>query len=130
MSERQPAGRSTLALALVFVLGACGSLTPTSAPTVQPSEPAPTDRSTQRPASEVYAEIRDAVAIIRGLPATASVDPVTIDEAQMRANLAAEFDAVQTPAQLRDAEDLLIALGLLPSGASLRALEVENQGAQ
>ena len=105
--------------------------TPTATPTSAiPSQPAPAASGTPRPAAEVYAEIRDAVDAIRGLQPTAAVDPVTIDEAQMRTNLQAEFDAAQTPAQLKDAEDLLITLGLLPSGASLRALTSTSRADQ
>jgi hypothetical protein len=129
MSVRPSATRAgLLAVALGIVLAGCGTVAPTQTPVA--TQPSATATETSRPPAEVYAEIRDAVAAIRGLQPTAAVDPVTIDEAQMRANLQAEFDAAQTPAQLRDAEDLLITLGLLPSGASLRALYLDLQGDQ
>lgn len=125
MLLRDPALRTaTLALAFGLFVTGCNSVTPTAAP------PTATATAPARPPAEVYAEIRAAVAEIRGLQPTAAVDPVTIDEAQMRVNLQAEFDATQSPAQLKDAEDLLIALGLLPSGASLRALYLDLQGDQ
>jgi hypothetical protein len=132
MTRRDPTRRNaTLTLALVFALAGCGSVTPTATPTEGvPSQPPPTAPGTARPAAEVYAAIRDAVVAIRGLAPTSAVEPVTIDETQMRANLQAEFDAAQTPTQLKDAEDMLIALGLLPGGASLRALYLDLQGDQ
>lgn len=118
-----------LALAFGFALSACGTVSPTAAPTFVPTS-APTDPVTPRPPAEVYAEIRDAVVAIRGLQPTAAVDPVTIGETQLRTNLEAEFDAAQTPAQLKDAEDMLITLGLLPKGSSLRALTLDFQAGQ
>jgi hypothetical protein len=78
----------------------------------------------------VYAEIRAAVEQIRGLKPTAAVDPVTIDEAQLRSNLVSEFDTSYKPADLKNAEDELIALGFLPAGSSLRALTLAFQGGQ
>ena len=118
------------AAALALVIAACGTTTPspspTSVPTIGPSVPSGTDR----PPAEVYAEIRGAVAGIRMLQPTADVDPVTIDEDVLRTNFEAEFDRVYTPTLLRDTEDLLIALGLLPAGASLRAITLAFQAGQ
>jgi predicted small lipoprotein YifL len=125
-------------LAAILALAACGTDGPspspsagaTSAPTSAPSQPAPTEGPSARPAAEVYEEIRAAVASIRGLEPTSAVDPVTIDEAQLIENFTAEFDAAMTAQQLRDSEDLLITLGLLPPGSSLRALTLNLQGGQ
>ncbi len=125
-------------LAVILALAACGTDGPTQAPTAGAtpgptpgsSQPAPTAAASARPAAEVYAEIRAAVESIRGLEPTSAVDPVTIDEAQLVKNFTAEFDAAQTPQQLKDAEDLLITLGLLPPGSSLRALTLDLQAGQ
>jgi type IV pilus biogenesis protein CpaD/CtpE len=138
MTSRTPA-RHALAAALTLALlpAACGTTAPTPAPTSTPtptpaitSVPASDVPASSRPAVEVYAEIRTAVEAIRGLKPTKAVEPVVIDETQLRANLAAEFDAARTPEQLKDGEDLLIALGLLPAGASLRQLTLDFQGGQ
>lgn len=123
------------ALTLVFLLAACGSVVPSVAPTATPAGPTPSaPRATagQLPpdAAAVYAAIRSQVEAIRGLQPTAAVDPVTIDENQLRTNLEAEFDATYAPAQLKDTEALLIALGLLPQGSSLRALTLDFQSGQ
>lgn len=132
----QPMIRRTagLALALGFALAGCGLVAPiqTPAPTLTqaPTQPTATAADTPRPPAEVYAEIRDAVVAIRGLQPTSAVDPVTIDETQLRTNLEAEFDAALTPPQLKEAEDLLITLGLLPRGSALRALTLDFQAGQ
>lgn len=136
MSLRQPARRTaSFALALGLTVAGCSTVTPTTPPTQPTASVAPTPNPVQatdppRPPAEVYAEIRDQVVAIRGLKPTASVDPVTIDETQLRVNLEAEFDASQTPAELKEAEELLITLGLLPKGASVRALTLDFQSGQ
>ena len=131
-----PRRSATLAALLAAVLAACSTTqpspspaptpAPTSAPTALPATPAPT----ARPLAEVYAEIRTQVEGIRGLAPTAAVDPVVIDAAQLTTNLTAEFDATYTGDTLRNAEDELIALGLLPAGSSLRAITLAFQGGQ
>ena len=112
-----------LAMALALVLAACDTTAPTGPPTAAPSP-------TARPAAEIYAAIQGAVEAIRGFDPTAAVAPVAIDEAQLRKNIETEFDAAQTPEQLKDTEDLLITLGLLPEGASLRAMTLDFQAGQ
>lgn len=124
-----PGGRRppTLVLAAVLVLAGCGPVAPTAAPTpTGPTDP----QGTTRPAAELYAEIRADVEAIRGLKPTAAVDPVTIDEASLRTNLEAEFDAENPPAELANAEAILRALGLLKPGASLRAATLDFQAGQ
>jgi hypothetical protein len=117
---RRPAA---LLASLALGMAACGTPGPTSQPTPGVS-PSP------RPIAETYAEIRDQVEAIRGFQPTADVEPVTIDEAQLLENFTAEFDKAQTPEQLKDAEDLLITLGLLPPGSSLRALTLDFSAGQ
>ena len=124
--------RLVACLAATVLLVAC-TPGPTSAPTatspaVLPTAQNPSPGSSAPPAAEVYSEIRTAVEAIRGLQPTADVDPVTIDEAQLRANLTAEFDAENTASDLRFSEESLIALGLLPVGSSLRDLILDFQG--
>jgi hypothetical protein len=128
MSSRRSTRRSADLVLVALLLAGCGTVAPTEAPTDAPSAPVPT--GTSRPAAEIYAEIRAAVEQIRRLKPSAAVEPVTIDETQLRTNLEAEFDAAQTPEQLRDSEDLLITLGLLPAGASLRQETLDFQTGQ
>ena len=85
-------------------------------------------RAARGPVAEVYAEIRVAVEAIRGLAPTAAVDPVTLDPDQLATNLRTEFDAENPAAELADAEDLLITLGLLPAGTSLRDAHARPAG--
>ena len=132
-------GPRTLAalLAIVISVGACSNTTPSPspAPTTQPTAPpvttAPaTPEPSARPLAEVYAEIRTQVEGIRGLQPTADVDPVVIDATQLAKNLEAEFDATYDAKAIKDSEDLLITLGLLPPGSSLRKLTLDFQGGQ
>ena len=119
-------GARLAAALLALVAVGCGtSPTPTAAPpTASPSVPAPT--GTPRPPTAVLlAEIRAAVSDIRGLEPSGDVEPVVIDEATLRANLEAEFDAENTPAELAIIEDVYVTLGLLPEGASLRAANLD-----
>src|SRR6266550_4153826 len=130
-----PAGRrsnvhalATLAVVAILALGACGTPAPTATPTPTSAPTTVLPTGTPRPAAEVYAEIRAAVEAIRGLKPTADVDPVTIDETQLRKNLEAEFDTENSAGDLKFSEETLIALGLLPAGSSLRALTLDFQG--
>jgi hypothetical protein len=122
-----------LVIAAILALAGCGSVSPSAAPTVAPPTPAPTDPGptpTARPAAEVYAEIRAQVIAIRGLEPTKAVEPVALDETQLRSNLTADFDRENTPQELQLAEDLLITLGLLPVGSSLRTIMLDFQTGQ
>lgn len=130
---RASLSRAATTFVLAVATAACQTAVPSAAPTAPSAPPVTTPGSpapTARPAAEVYAEIRAAVAQIRGLQPTADVEPVTIDEAQLRANLEAEFDRSYPPGTVRNTEDLLITLGLLPDGASLRAIILDFQSGQ
>ena len=121
---RRPSALLAALLAAVLGLASCeanppATLTPTPGPTGSP-----------RPPAEVYAEIRAAVAAIRGLEPTADVEPVTIDVDQLETNLAAEFDKEYPAAKLAAVEGKLIGLGLLPAGSSLRELTLDLQAGQ
>jgi len=136
MPTRRPAAprRLIAALAASLLLVAC-SPGPTTAPTASsPAEtqapPVATPGTSAPPAAEVYGEIRQAVEAIRGLEPVADVDPVTIDEAQLRSNLAAEFDKENKPADVKFSEESLSLLGLLPAGTSLRQATLDFQGGQ
>jgi hypothetical protein len=114
---------SVLALVVAVSLVGCDTTRPTASAT-----PAPI--SSQPDATRVFAEIRQEVELARGLQATGAVDPVTIDPEQLAANLEAEFDAEYPADELADTEDMLIALGLLPPGSSIRQLTLDLQEGQ
>ena len=131
--RRSPLPRRLAALLCgALLLAGCNAPAPTSSPgpsAAAPSEPAASGTPAP-PAAEVYASIRAAVEAIRGLEPTADVDPVTIDEAQLRTNLEAEFDAENVASDLKFSEETLITLGLLPPNSSLRALTLDFQAGQ
>ncbi len=115
---------------MALVLAACGAV-PTASPgitpsprpsaTLGPTASAPAATGTPHPATEPkLAEIRAAVEGIRGLRPEGDVAPVIIDEATLRTNLEAEFDAENSPEAIAIAEDMYRALGLLAPGVSLR----------
>jgi hypothetical protein len=133
----RPRAALALALALALVVGACSTTVPspspipTVAPTARPATaPPPSPAGTPRPIAEVLAQIRTEVEGIRGLQPTAAVEPVVIDAAQLATNLEKEFDAEHDPKTLKDTEDVLTTLGLLPPGTSLRAITLAFQGGQ
>ena len=132
MPIRRPAPPRRLAawLAALLLVCACSPTAPTAAPTATtpPPPPSASPAASHQPDAEVYAAIRKDVEAIRGLQPTADVDPVTIDETQLRTNLTAEFDAENTTSDLKFSEETLIALGLLPAGSSLRDLTLDFQG--
>jgi hypothetical protein len=112
---------------------ACNPPAPTAStlPTGTAAPPATASPGTsQASATEIYARIRTQVEAIRGLQPSADVDPVTIDETQLRTNLEAEFDKENTAEALRFSDDALITLGLLPPGSSLRKLTLDFQAGQ
>jgi hypothetical protein len=136
-SPRAARRREAAALATILLLAACSPTAPTGAPTFSftastqpsvPSSPAATPSGSEVPTAQVYGEIRSEVEAIRGLQPTADVDPVTIDETQLKTNLEAEFDKENRPEDLKFSEDTLILLGLLPAGSSIRAMTLDFQG--
>ncbi len=114
---------SLLALVVSAALVGCDTARPPASATSVPI-------SSQPDAAQVFAEIRQEVELARGLQATGAVDPVTIDPAQLAVNLEAEFDAEYPADELADTEDMLIALGLLPPGSSIRQLTLDLQEGQ
>jgi hypothetical protein len=122
---------AALSAAAILATSACGTTTPTTSPPPASTPPATVLPSgSPRPPAEIYAEIRNQVEAIRGLEPTAEVDPVTIDEEQLRKNLQAEFDKENSADDLTFTEETLIVLGLLPAGSSLRQLTLDLQAGQ
>jgi hypothetical protein len=113
-----------LVLTAILALAGCQNATPSLQP------PTATPTGDPRPAAEIYAEIRTQVIALRGLQPTKAVEPVALEEAQLRANLTAEFDRENSADELKLAEDLLITLGLLPAGTDLRTTMLDFQTGQ
>jgi hypothetical protein len=132
-----PRGLRALGLATAVALSGCGTVAPSSSPASASSAPQSTAPSTAagptaspRSAADVYAAIREEVIQIRGLTPTKPVDPVSLDETQLRTNLTADFDRENTPAELQLGQDELITLGLLPKDANLRSVMLDFQSGQ
>jgi hypothetical protein len=130
----RPMGAAAILVAIT--LCGCSTAPPSPSPTAAGlptpgasiSTPAPS-ASPLDPAT-VYAAIRTQVEAIRGLRPTADVAPVLIDETQLRANLTAAFDRDNPPSAVEATQRTLIALGLLPAGASLRSLVLDLEAGQ
>lgn len=123
-----------IVLAASLAAGACGTTAPTptqteAAPTTPPATGVPSSANPSQD-SAAFAAIRSDVEAIRGLQPKADVDPVTISVDQLEKNLELEFDAENPPAAVADAEAMLIALGLLPPGSSIRKLTLDFQSGQ
>jgi heme-degrading monooxygenase HmoA len=124
---------AAFAAACLLAAAACNPPAPTAS--TVPTETAAlqataSPEASQASAAEIYARIRTQVEAIRGLQPTADVDPVAIDETQLRTNLEAEFDKENTADALQFSEETLITLGLLPPGSSLRKLTLDFQASQ
>jgi hypothetical protein len=143
MPTIRPRARLLAAGLAAIAVAACGSVTPTGAPSVAPTAPTSPTAPPQTPiatpagptqsppsAADVYAEIRTKVEAIRGLQPTKAVEPVSLDESQLKTNLTADFDKENTAAELKLSEDELITLGLLPPGTSLRKALLDFQTGQ
>lgn len=129
MPNRRALGPRRIAAAAAsaaLAIAACNPAPPSASPAATP--PAAATATPGPAAAAVYAKIRTDVEQIRGLHPTASVEPVTIDGPQLRKNLEAEFDKENTAASLEFSQDVLITLGLLPAGSSIRALTLDFQG--
>jgi hypothetical protein len=124
---------AAIAAACLLATAACNPPAPTASTAPTGTTPPPATASpgaSQASAAEIYARIRTEVEAIRGLRPSADVDPVTIDEVQLRTNLEAEFDKENAADALRFSEATLITLGLLPPGSSLRKLTLDFQAGQ
>ncbi len=129
----RPWAAAVLALVLVAACGSNGTTPPAaSAPPPATGTPAASgvDATPGPDPLEVYRQIAADVVAIRGLDAPERTDPKVIDEGQLRANLAADFEASNPKAQILLSERVYRALGLLPAGVSLEDVYLELQGSQ
>jgi hypothetical protein len=115
-------GALALLTAASLVVGCGTAPTPSPAPTLPPTPtPAPTPLSSAAQAA-IYAGIEHDVEGIRGLAPTRSVTPTLLDDAALRAELAAHATEDQPPAEVARQERLLKALGVLKPDADLAAI--------
>jgi hypothetical protein len=137
--HRRPGRLGLLFAAVILVLNACGSTTPSSSPSAgsatsaSPALPsnAPTGPSPSAvdPAT-VYATIEDQVVEIRGLQPKAKVDPRILDDAGIKKLVADSFSKDNPPDVMAANERILKAFGMLPPDASLTDLYVKLLGSQ
>jgi hypothetical protein len=126
--------RST-ALAALLVATLVGCSTSPSSPSpvssvTDSASPTPRPSASAADPSLVYGAIRSQVETIRGLQPTQDIAPVLITQAQLSANLQADFDRNNPPAVVLATQRTLIAIGLLPVGSSLRTLVLDLQSGQ
>ncbi len=122
-------------LAIALVAGACSPAPTTSPGSATPSPAAslatPAPGATLAPdAAATYRAIADQVAAIRHLDSSDRVEPVVIDEATLRANLAAQFEKDNPPEEIAKSERILKLLGLLSAETSLTQSYLDLQGSQ
>ena len=123
--------RRTIAVVIALslaVLGACEAATPSATVTPAPTQSAGPTGSFD--ADAVYDQIELEVAEIRGLEPKAEVPRTTIDEAQLREELAKITAQEQPPEELAATEQLYRGLGLLGPDESLAAVTGELLGDQ
>ena len=120
------------ALAVALVLAGCTSTpsSPPTTPTPAPTQTAVGPSATPADPTAVYGQIAAEVEAIRGLQPSAAVAPVLIDQATLTKNLTADYDKTNPPATVALSERELIALGLIPASASLRALVLDLESGQ
>ena len=99
-----------------------GATPASSSPSASPA--APIDEAA------VYRQIEDQVVALRGLPAKQRLEPIILDEAQLRVRIEAQFRAENPPAEIAASQATLVAMGLLPPGTSLADLYVNLLGSQ
>lgn len=130
---------AALAAALVVLVAACGSPTPSATPTgAPPASPAPTASPTNgaspTPAEDanaaLYARIEAQVAALRELEPTGPVNRTVLDEAGLREHVRTILDRELGTPEAAAGERLLKALGLIPRDASIRALYEETLASQ
>ncbi|HXI46034.1 MAG TPA: hypothetical protein VNH13_07010 [Candidatus Acidoferrales bacterium] len=128
--RRNPMPRALGWLAIpLAALVACSPGPSPAGPTPSPSAGAASPAASVD-AAAVYAAIAAQVEAIRGLEPKGDVAPVLLDETQLRANLTADFDTDNPTAQITASEQVLVTLGLLPVGTSLRQAYLDLQAGQ
>lgn len=132
MAAHVASGTLVVVAALVaLVVAACSPTAPSPAPSGVPSTTPPAGAATLSPeAAAAYRTIADQVSVIRGLSKPDRVEPVVIDAATLKANLAAEFNASNPAAEIASSERVLKLLGLLGAGVSLEQVYLELQDSQ
>jgi hypothetical protein len=120
-------------------LSACEPANPIPTPSVvgTPSPTAPLPSAslgslvspTPDPAT-VYAEIETQVQVIRELSAKTPVAPKLLDDATLKANVAASFEKDNPPKVVAANERAYQLLGLIPDGTSLKELYLKLLGSQ
>lgn len=141
-----PDRRSWPGLALIAAaaigLAACGSTNATPTVTVAPTVSSPSGPSalpstspsvagspTADPAT-LYAQIEAQVQQIRELSAKTPVEPRILDDAALKANVAASFEKDNPPALVAANQRIYELLGLIPQGTSLKDLYLKLLGSQ
>jgi hypothetical protein len=125
MTTRSPVRRMLAGFATgVLLVAACGTAPtptppPTAAPTPTPAAPTPLSSGAQ---AAIYASIERDVEGIRQLQPTRAVAPTLLDEAGLRAELAAHASEDQPPAEVARQARLLKALGALRPDADLAGI--------
>lgn len=134
---RHPRLPFVLAAVLAVVLAACSSSPSPTPPAAPSSAPAPTSAASPAGPSAapadpatVYAAIAGQVEQIRGLQPTADVAPAILDQATLVKNLTADFDKSNPASAIKQSQEELVALGLLPAGTDLRATILAFQAGQ
>jgi hypothetical protein len=128
--------------ALLLVIAACGSSTPTGSPAGSPNPPAgptgslvpnPTASAAATPVVDpatLYGTIEDQVVAIRGLKPKAAVSPTVLDDAGIKKLITDSFGKDNPPALMAANERIMKALGLLPADASLTDLYISLLSSQ
>lgn len=133
----RPSALASVALVVAVAASACSPAETTPRPSGTPtSGPTPTESAAPSPSTgpldpvEAYAAIEDQIAAIRELAPTAALTPTTLDQAELEQNLRAEYDRDNAPEDIAKTERLLVALGLLEPGTSLRDANLDLFGGQ
>ena len=118
--------------AVALIVASCGPDGPTDRPTSPnvPPTASPEPSTTPVDSIAVYGQIEGEIVAIRGLEVTTALEPTILDRATLVANLTALFDEENRPEDIAAGERLLIALGLLEPGTSLRDAYLDLQGGQ
>jgi hypothetical protein len=128
----------TLLAAAAVALSACGSSTPTASPlgNASPTSSLAQSSGASAPVSPtpdpatVYAQIEAQVQQLRQLQAKQPVTPKLLDDATLKANVAASFEKDNPPKVIAANQRIYELLGLIPEGTSLKDLYLKLLGSQ
>jgi hypothetical protein len=124
---------------VVLLVAACNSATPTPTPASSPTAAPPSATASPNPstppsaapsgeptaADPIYDEIEQEVVALRGLEPKSNVKRVTLDEAQLGAEMEQLYHEETPPELVAANERFYKALDLLPADASLEDLTIE-----